>query len=387
MDWLEHVRDAKPSTLREHRLLLQEPGLPHKRGSGVTKGLIMKVFGDLPAEEVTTRDVNALLLQVAKTGVSPRTINKTRQLVCAIYNYGCREATFALPKNPATEADRRPEPERPRLDFFSVEEIEALARSLADGRHRDPRLPAITQGEKHLRAAEDRQDGELVRVAAYSGLRRGELVTLRWRDVDFARHKIVVSRTMSADVESTTTKSRKVRDVPLPDQAAGALDRLSQRSDFTGPEDYVFANRLGRRLDASALRRRVDRARDAVGLRPLRFHDLGTRMDRCSWPAEWTSLRSSPRWVTRGSPLPSGTSTRGLRATWLSASPALSSRSGKIHRCLSPARRRRTSFRAQPRPRLRRRSRAQQIATSSVPLPGQPRSRTAVDRPRHSSIG
>jgi integrase len=62
--------------------------------------------------------------------------------------------------------------------------------------------------------------------------------------------------------------------VPLPDQAAGALDPLSQRGDFTSPDDYVFANRLGRRLDGSALRRRVERARDAAGLRRLRFHDL-----------------------------------------------------------------------------------------------------------------
>jgi integrase len=62
--------------------------------------------------------------------------------------------------------------------------------------------------------------------------------------------------------------------VPLPDQAAGALDRLSQRGDFTRPDDYVFANRLGRRLDGSALRRRVERARNAAGMRPLRFHDL-----------------------------------------------------------------------------------------------------------------
>ncbi len=44
--------------------------------------------------------------------------------------------------------------------------------------------------------------------------------------------------------------------------------------EFTGPDDYVFANRLGRRLDPSALRRRFERARDAAGLEPLRFHDL-----------------------------------------------------------------------------------------------------------------
>jgi integrase len=36
----------------------------------------------------------------------------------------------------------------------------------------------------------------------------------------------------------------------------------------------VFCNALGRSLDSSALRRRFKRARDAAGLRPLRFHDL-----------------------------------------------------------------------------------------------------------------
>lgn len=78
---------------------------------------------------------------------------------------------------------------------------------------------------------------------------------------------------MSAGVESST-KSGRVRRVPLPDQAAAALDRLSRREDFTGPDERVFCNVFGRTLDGSALRRRFKRARDVAGLRPLRFHDL-----------------------------------------------------------------------------------------------------------------
>lgn len=62
--------------------------------------------------------------------------------------------------------------------------------------------------------------------------------------------------------------------MPLPDQAAAALERLSHRAEFVSLDDYVFANRFGRRLDASAIRRRFERARDAAGLEPLRFHDL-----------------------------------------------------------------------------------------------------------------
>jgi integrase len=255
LDWLERLRGAKPATLRDHRYLLAEPG-------------------DRPASEITTRDVNRLLADVATTGASPRTVNKHRQLVCAVFSIGCQEATFALPHNPTRAADRRAEHERARLDNCSPEEVEALARALADGRHRDPNGAAVRAAEADARANEDRQDAELVRVAAYAGLRRGELVALRRRDVDFERRKLVVRRAVSGDIEASSTKSRRGREVPLADQAAGALARLTQCGDFTSADDYVFANRLGRRPDGSALRRRVERARDAAGLRPFRFHDL-----------------------------------------------------------------------------------------------------------------
>jgi integrase len=101
----------------------------------------------------------------------------------------------------------------------------------------------LSPSEIETRAREDAQDAEVIRVAAYAGLRRGELVALRWRDVDFAGRKIVVRRALSAAVELKSTKSRRARGVPLPDQAATALDRLSRRGEFTGPDDYVFANR------------------------------------------------------------------------------------------------------------------------------------------------
>src|ERR1019366_3090262 len=57
-------------------------------------------------------------------------------------------------------------------------------------------------------------------------------------------------------------------------QPPPAPARRPQRQDFVPPDDYVFCNALGRPLDGSALRRRYKRARDASGLRPLRWHDL-----------------------------------------------------------------------------------------------------------------
>ncbi len=261
LEWLEHVQYAKPSTLRDHRFLLAEPGQAYRHGIGSSQGLIMAALGDRPAREVTTRELEDLLRSVASTGVAPRTVNKVRQLVCAIFNYGMRPSTYALPANPAQHADRRREPDLAPVAFYTPDQVETLARASAAGAHRDSSPPALGEDEIAARAREDTQDAEIVRLAAYAGLRRGELVALRWRDVDLVGRKLIVRRSLSGETEVKSTKSRRAREVPLPDQAATALERVSRRGEFTGPDDYVFVNRFGRRLDPSALRRRFERPR------------------------------------------------------------------------------------------------------------------------------
>lgn len=47
--WLEDIKGAKPSPLRDHRLLLTEPGTAYRRGAGASRGLIMGALGDRPA--------------------------------------------------------------------------------------------------------------------------------------------------------------------------------------------------------------------------------------------------------------------------------------------------------------------------------------------------
>jgi integrase len=271
--WLADVKGAKPATLRDHRSVLGESGVQYRRGEGATVGNVMDALGDRPATKITTREVEALLAKVAKTGASASTVNKYRARISAVFNYRMRESAFGLPSNPVAQDDKRREPRPGALAYYAPEEVEALARALADGLHRDLWEFKIRDEVRDAMTAEDHRDAELVRVAAYAGLRLGELLALRWRDVDFAGHAVTIGRAMSAGVESST-KSGHVRRVPLPDQAAGALDRLSKRKDFTGPGELVFVNVYGRPLDGSALRRRFKKARDAAKLRPLRFHDL-----------------------------------------------------------------------------------------------------------------
>ena len=271
--WLEDVKGAKPSTLLDYHYLLAEPGVPKKRGEGAIAGHIMAALGDRPAAKISTREVEELLAVISATGASARTVNKHRAVISAIFNYGMRESTFHLPTNPAKAADKRREPHPGPLVYYRVEEVEALARALADGLHRTPREYPVSEAERAAQRAEDLQDAEMVRVSAYAGLRLGELLALRWRDVNFQDQALTIGRAMSAGIESST-KSGRVRRVPLPDQAAAALDRVSRRTDFTGPDELVFCNALGRTLDTSALRRRFARAQAAARVRPLRWHDL-----------------------------------------------------------------------------------------------------------------
>jgi integrase len=132
-----------------------------------------------------------------------------------------------------------------------------------------------------VRAASSETDAAIYLTAAFTGLRRGELLALRWRDVDFGGSTIRVRASYAAG-QITTPKSGKVRSVPMAPDVAGALAKLGERGRFTGDDDFVFAGEHGLPLDGDALSSRYRDALERAGLRPLRFHDLrhtfGTRM-------------------------------------------------------------------------------------------------------------
>jgi integrase len=270
--WLEEVRGAKPSTLRDYGALLHEPGRKFKRGKGESRGRIMDALGDSPAKAVTTADISRFLRSLDDQGLTPRNVNKHRQVVAAIFAFACRGDTYSLPTNPVLGSDKRRETPPAVLDYYEVEDVEALARACERGEHRAGSI-AVDQGERVARAAEDRQDAEAFRLLFYTGVRLGEVLTLRWGDVDLAARMLLVRRNLSAGQE-TLPKGRRHRFVPLPTPALEALARLAMRDEFTGVDDYVLCNRFGRRLDDSALRRRYRRGCEAASLRAVRLHGL-----------------------------------------------------------------------------------------------------------------
>jgi integrase len=64
---------------------------------------------------------------------------------------------------------------------------------------------------------------DLVRLAALTGLRQGELRALKWGDLDFSGQRITVARTAGQD----TPKSGQARTIPMSDQAVVIFDRLN----------------------------------------------------------------------------------------------------------------------------------------------------------------
>jgi integrase len=124
-----------------------------------------------------------------------------------------------------------------------------------------------------VNAAPKEQDAALFRVAAFTGLRLGELRALRWRDVDFEKRLVHVRRNFTHGAEGAP-KSGRVRSVLLIDQAARALDGLSRRDRFVGADDLIFVDDVGGHLNDWRLRTRFEKALANAGLPRVRFHDL-----------------------------------------------------------------------------------------------------------------
>ncbi len=134
------------------------------------------------------------------------------------------------------------------------------------------------------------EHANLWRVAAWTGMRQGELVALRWADVDLDESTITVCRSVGRGVDGYYDKrpksdagSRTVElDAPLVDvlrrHRQGQRERrLALGTGWRG-SDLVFCEVDGSAIDPNRLSKRwsdlVRRHAPAVGVPVIRFHDL-----------------------------------------------------------------------------------------------------------------
>lgn len=105
-----------------------------------------------------------------------------------------------------------------------------------------------------------------------TGIRRGELLSLKWSDVDLDGSTIFVRSTVTSDeqgrpIQGETTKGKRARRIALTPQAVDALTRLPERAGYV----FVRHGEMGTARYANEGHRRWCRV---AGVRYIRLHDL-----------------------------------------------------------------------------------------------------------------
>lgn len=260
---LERVMNRKRTTLQDYNIILRRHLAPF--------------FTGLSLDRITSQLVSDYLVAKQREGLAQNSIRNQITFLHGIFRHAIKRG-WATP-NPVTAVDRpRINETDPDIRYLDPEEIEALLRAVLDD-------------------ALGRVEWPLYLVAATCGLRQGELVALRWRDVDWSAGVIRVRRSYSRGQFGTPKSRRSSRAVPMTDRVAGVLDRHFRASSFKADDDLVFAHpETGNPLDASKLRKRFKKTVLAAGLRSVRFHDLrhtfGTQAAAAGVP-----LRTLQEWM------------------------------------------------------------------------------------------
>lgn len=258
---------------------------------------IYPTFGRRRINTITSLDVEKWMATM-QTKVSPMTgrpyaaasVRGAFVALTKVFGYALKHRL--IPSNPCAPV------ERPRMDphemvFLDPDEVAAVAAELDV-------LPPY---------------GLLVRVAAYSGLRAGELAALRIRDVNFLRGHVEVRRTVARTREGwtfgTPKSARSIRDVPLPRSVLEDLRAyLGEHPHRSDPDAALWPGR--RKGGYGATRAPLDYDRQInlgavyanhftpalvrLGIRAARWHDL-RHFYASACAAQGIDIRKVSRWM------------------------------------------------------------------------------------------
>jgi integrase len=238
---------------------------------------LVPFFQSRSLERIGVEDIEGFIAAKRAAGKAPKSVTNYLGLLNAIYVHAVKRSWCS--RNPVALVDTPRAPRRdPDSRFLTAEELEALLAATRD----DP---------------VGRLEYAIYLTAAMTGMRRGELLALRWQDVDWENQLIRVRRNYTKGEFGTPKSRRSSRAVPLAGRVAAELRAHRDRSEFTGDLDLVLCHpELGGVLDPSKLCKRFQATARRAGLRPVRFHDLrhtfGTRMASAGAP-----LRAVQEWM------------------------------------------------------------------------------------------
>jgi integrase len=217
-------------------------------------------LGRTVLSKLRPQQVQALLNAKLASGLSPRSVGIIHAVLRTALNQAVQWDT--VPRNVATLVQP---PRAPRAEIHPLSPEQA--RSFLDAVRGD-RLEALYS------------------VGLALGLRQGEILGLRWSDVDLEAGTIRVAQALqrvNGRLEFVEPKSQTSRrTIPLPATVARALrahrprqleDRLAAGARWHD-SDLVFTTALGTPLDSRNVTRRFQAALERAGLPRLRFHDL-----------------------------------------------------------------------------------------------------------------
>ena len=191
------------------------------------KSYLEKEFADRTPEELTHFDVERLKRRLKKKALKPATVRHALEILRRLSNFGvkrnlCRGLSFTI--------------EMPKLNNLKTEDLSGDQLF---------RLLEVLEEESDVQVA------NLVRMALFTGMRRGELFRLKWEDVDFQRGLIKLRDPKSGGDQS----------IPLNDKTEEIL-----RSHPRVESPYVFPGRNGgQRTDC---KRPLIRIKKRAGLPP-----------------------------------------------------------------------------------------------------------------------
>ena len=238
---------------------------------------IAPLFAGKTLDRIRPTDIERYVAAKRRT-LAIKTVRNHVNTMHSIFDLGLRKGWCS--SNPVKLADRPTvKKTETRIQFLDQPELEQLlAASYPDD-------------------AFGRTEPTLYLTAAMTGLRQGELLGLRWRDVDFDARKIRVVSPYVRGEFGDPKSAGSGRSVPMAERVAEALRELRSRSVYSRDRDLVFCHpETGKPLDRSKLVRRFKQAIDRAGVHRITFHELrhtfGTRM-----AAAGTPMRTLQHWM------------------------------------------------------------------------------------------
>ncbi|HQO43873.1 MAG TPA: site-specific integrase [Bacillota bacterium] len=211
-------------------------------------------------QDIKTIDIQEYFNEKYKQGFKTSTLNRHLSIFKRVFSYV--EDMELIHKNPTAKVRLSKVDDKTEQNCYSIEELNQLLEAVSD----DVIAVAVV-------------------LAAIYGLRRGELLGLRWRDVDFENRiiRIVNTRTkVYRSIEKGPKTKTSIKEFYMFENVAEYLMLLMKKqkedADIFGNcynnNDYVVRYSDGRPISIATIDYRFNRILEKNGLRHIRLHDL-----------------------------------------------------------------------------------------------------------------